>query len=68
MLTSQGGWVVGIGEEFTSQGFKRPGSGLRLASPFNCCAKSLQSCLTLCNTWSPAGLSVHGILQERILE
>ena len=35
-----------------------------------CCAKSLQSCPTLCNAmgWSPPGSSVHGILQARILE
>ena len=34
------------------------------------CAKSLQSCLTLCNPMdcSPSGSSVHGILQVRILE
>ena len=34
------------------------------------CAKSLQSCLTLCNTMdcSPPGSSVYGILQARILE
>ena len=33
-------------------------------------AKSLQSCLTLCNlmSCSPAGSSVHGILRSRILE
>ena len=33
-------------------------------------AKSLQSCLTLCNPidGSPLGSSVPGILQERILE
>ena len=33
-------------------------------------AKSLQWCLTLCNTmdYSPPGSSVHGILQARILE
>ena len=33
-------------------------------------AKSLQSCLTLCNPMdnSPSGSSVHGILQARILE
>ena len=33
-------------------------------------AKSLQSCLTLCNpvNCSPSGSSVHGILQARILE
>ena len=32
-------------------------------------AKSLQSCLTLCNPMdcSPPGSSVHGILQARIL-
>ena len=34
------------------------------------CAKSLQSCLTLCNAMdhSLPGSSVHGILQKRILE
>ena len=34
------------------------------------CAKSLQSCLTLCNPMdcSPPGSSVHGTLQARILE
>ena len=34
------------------------------------CAKSLQSCPTLCNPidCSPPGSSVHGILQARILE
>ena len=34
------------------------------------CAKSLQSCLTLCDpvAHSPPGPSVHGILQARILE
>ena len=34
------------------------------------CAKSLQSCLTLCNPMdrSPPDSSVHGILQARILE
>ena len=34
------------------------------------CAKSLQSCLTLCNPmdYSPPGSSVHGLLQARILE
>ena len=33
------------------------------------CAKSLQSCLTLCDRvdCSPPGSSVHGILQARIL-
>ena len=35
-----------------------------------CCAKSLQSCLTLCDPMdcSSPGSSVHGILQARILE
>ena len=34
------------------------------------CAKSLQSCLTLCNPLDglPPGFSAHGILQARILE
>jgi len=38
--------------------------------PVLCCAKSLQLCLTLCNSMdcSPPGFSVHGILQARILE
>ena len=33
-------------------------------------AKSLQLCLTLCNTmdYIPPGSSVHGVLQARILE
>ena len=39
---------------------------------WNACvhAKLLQSCLTFCNPMdhSPPGSSVHGILQERILE
>ena len=35
-----------------------------------CCAKSLQSCLTLCDPMdcSPPGCSVHGILQARMLK
>ena len=35
-----------------------------------CCAKSLQSCHTLCDPmdYSPPGSSAHGILQARILE
>ena len=34
------------------------------------CAKSLQLCLMLCDPrdWGPPGSSVHGILQERILD
>ena len=38
--------------------------------PATACAKSLQSCLTLCNPMdcSPPGSSVHGIFQARILE
>ena len=34
------------------------------------CAKSLQSCKTLCDPidYSPPGSSLHGILQARILE
>ena len=44
---------------------------LDVLSSFQCSsAKSLQSCLTLCNPMdcSPPGSSVHGILQARILE
>ena len=32
------------------------------------CAQLLQLCLTLCNPMDPPGPSVHGSLQERILE
>ena len=34
------------------------------------CAKSLQSCLTLCDLMdcSPPGSSVHGVLQARIMQ
>ena len=34
------------------------------------CAKSLQSCLTLCSSMnhSPPGSSIHGIFQARVLE
>ena len=42
-----------------------------VSSTYTCMrAKSLQSCLTLCNLMdcSPPGSSVHGILQARILE
>ena len=46
-------------------------SGLPFPSPMHACmhAKSLQSCLTLCDPMdsSPPGSSVHGILQARIL-
>ena len=51
--------------------------GLPFSSPYNpafpfpaCVPKSLQSCLTLCDPMdcSPPGSSVHGILQEGILE
>ena len=40
-----------------------------LSSPY-VCAKSLQSCLTLCNRMdcSLLGSSVHGVLQARVLE
>ena len=35
-----------------------------------CCSKSLQLCLTLCNTmdYSLPGSSVHGIFQARVLK
>ena len=41
-----------------------------LSHPNELCAKSLQSCLYLCDPMdcSLPGSSVHGILQERILE
>ena len=43
---------------------------IRISPYTRMCAKSLQSCLTLCNTMdcSLSGSSVHGILQARILE
>ena len=61
-----------------SMGFSRQEywSGVPLLSPFQesaaaaAAAKSLQSCLTLCDLMdcSPPGSSVHGILQARTLE
>ena len=57
-----------------SLGFSRQEywSGLPVPSPMHACmhAKSLQSCLTLCNPMdsSPPDSSVHGILQARTLE
>ena len=44
--------------------------GLLLAVSLYVCAKSLLSCLTLCNPMDcrPPGSSVHGILQARILQ
>ena len=33
-----------------------------------CVCTHAQLCLTLCNTWSPPGSSVHGILQARLPE
>ena len=46
--------------------------GYQMKLPWPVCmpAKSLQSCLTLCDPMedSPPGFSVHGILQARILE
>ena len=43
---------------------------MKLAALVTAAAKSLQSCLTLCDPMdcSPPGSSVHGILQARILE
>ena len=44
--------------------------GVRVVCGAAAAAKSLQSCLTLCDPidGSPSGSSVHGILQARILE
>ena len=46
------------------------GSGARVFIPCVLWAKSLQSCLTLCDSMdcSPPGSSVHGFSQGRILE
>ena len=48
----------------------RPAHSSRFSNTARMCAKSLQSCLTLCHPMdsSPPGSSVHGILQARILE
>ena len=48
----------------------RPMHSSRFINTACMCAKSLQSCLTLCHPmdYSPPGSSVHGILQARILE
>ena len=51
---------------------KAPGAEVKMLACWPVCshAKSLQSCLTLCDPMdcNPPGSSVHGILQERILE
>ena len=62
----------------SSQNFNRHLSPVASSSPKTIvfvyhvvvCVKSLQSCLTLCNSMdcSPSGSSVHGIIQVRILE
>ena len=70
---------IGVGCRFLLQGIlSTQGSNLCLESPALAggfttsavCAKSLQSCLTLCDPLdcSPPVSSVHGILQARILE
>ena len=54
-----------------SQGLKTPGRISLISKQMFCvCVLVTQSCLTLCNPMdcSPPGSSVHGILQERILE
>ena len=61
------------GLEETQAGIKiarRNINTLRYANVFAAAAKSLQSCLTLCDPLdgSPPGSSVPGILQTRILE
>ena len=50
--------------------FLTPSSAPAIIAIENVCAKSLPSCLTLCNPmdYSPPGSSVYGILQTRILE
>ena len=47
-----------------------PNPAIKRRSPAAAAAKSLQSCLTLCNPmdYSPPDSSVHGILQARILQ
>ena len=74
---------TGVGCHFLLQGiFQNQGSNLAVVhgrqvlycltekgSPLSICAKSLQSCLTLCNPmdYILSGSSLHGILQARIL-
>ena len=63
--TSQGSLLMLAGQRSNSETL----TSLRFLS--SCVhAKSLQSCLTLCNPvdCSPSGCSVHGIFQARILE
>ena len=52
------------------EGSYEEGRGRGTGAASNVCAKSLQSCLTLCNSMycSSPGSSVHGIFQARILE
>ena len=51
---------------------KAPGAEVKMVACWPVCshAKSLQSCLTLCDPMdcNPPGSSVHGILQARMLE
>ena len=59
------------GPSFSSlKAFAHATSVIQGAYTCACCAKSLQSCPTLCDPMncSPPGFSVHGILQTRILE
>ena len=57
-------YVLGISGNHTGFGIRLPAFSL------SCAAKSLQSCLTLCDPLdgSPPGSAVPGILQARILE
>ena len=58
-----------LGNQFWSSGFLKVEDWIKIL-PLYICAKSLQSCPTLCNpiNCSLPGSSVHGILQARILE
>ena len=66
VVFQEGGWDTSVSKTDTQM--RAPSAcipGLCLKGTV-CCAKSLQSCLTLCDAMdcSPPGSSVHGIFQE----
>ena len=65
-------WLPACPEQIVTEGKEdEPENAYGVFNPaISFCAKSLQSCLTLCHPmdYSPPGSSVHGILQARILE
>ena len=79
-VKGQGALEAGCPSRLHAEGYTRATPILELGPPASwdrdmlllclVCAKSLQSCLTLCSSMdcSPSGSSVHEILQARILE